>query len=243
MSWKRWIAGFDAHGDKQDRAAVGKFLEFCKEWKPSIRINGGDNWDFRPLRGKANADERRESMLKDYNRGTEFLKAYKPTVFIRGNHDERLWKLREADHGPETDFAIGVIGEINGLMKKLGCKMLPYHFKKGVFRIGKLKAIHGFFCGANAPHKTAAIYGDVIYGHDHSIASSAAARWEGTEGGHSCGCLCKLDMGYHESKPGTLRWEHGFVYGVVNDRTGDFHYWQARKCGGKWMLPSDMVEI
>ena len=241
MSWKRFIAVFDPHGDKQDRPTVDKVIDFCSTWKPHLRIHGGDNWDYRPLRSKASDDERRESMSKDYHQGSEFLHRLKPTHFLRGNHDERLWKLLEADHGVDSDYAAKIVGEIISDLDKMGCKMLPYHYRKGVLSIGKLKVIHGYYAGLHSARQHALVYGNCLFGHIHSISEATIARLK-TETAHACGCLCQTDLGYHEAKPGTLMWEHGFIYGVTNTRTGDYHYWQARKCNGKWMLPSDIIQ-
>lgn len=52
-NWTRFIAGFDFHGDKQNKAACEVFFRFMKDWKPEIRVMGGDLFDFRPLRRKA----------------------------------------------------------------------------------------------------------------------------------------------------------------------------------------------
>ena len=52
------MAGFDVHGDQQDKKACEVFFKFAKDWKPEIRVMGGDLFDFRPLRKKASEDER-----------------------------------------------------------------------------------------------------------------------------------------------------------------------------------------
>lgn len=240
MSWQRFIAVADNHGDKQDNGAVSKVLSFSADWKPHFRVHLGDNWDFRPLRGKASDDERRESMTVDYNKGCRFLEDFRPTHFLRGNHDERLWKLSQEDHGVESDFAIKVTGEIKALLEKLRCKMFPYHYRNGIVPIGQLNMAHGFYAGVGACRSMAIAYGPCLFGHVHTVEEncvpSVKSKWA-----RSIGFIAIEDMGYHEAKPGTLRWEHGFVYGVVNSRTGDYHFWQARKCGGKWMLPSDFA--
>ena len=59
MSFTTWAAAFDVHGDQQDKSAVRAFFNFVAEFKPKRRYLGGDVWDFRPLRKKADAEERR----------------------------------------------------------------------------------------------------------------------------------------------------------------------------------------
>ena len=86
MSYTRFVFGTDVHGDQQDPQAVSAFHKFCTSWKPQVRIMGGDLWDFRPLRKKACEEERRESMMRDYQMGWQFMETFKPNVFLRGNH-------------------------------------------------------------------------------------------------------------------------------------------------------------
>ena len=47
---------------------------------------------------------------------------------------------------------------------------------------------------------------------------------------------------YNARQPNTLRQANGFAYGVIHEKTGNFHCWQAEQIGGKWFLPSDIVE-
>ncbi len=86
------------------------------------------------------------------------------------------------------------------------------------------------------------IYGSVVMGHGHGVQQ---ATIEGVEqrAGFMAGCLCKLELGYNRAQAGTLAWEHGFGYGISNEKTGSFHYWQARRIDGAWVLPSDLVCI
>jgi hypothetical protein len=242
MSWQRFVAAFDVHGDQQDPEAVAAFFKFLPKWKPTIRIMGGDLWDFRPLRKKANEDERRESMKTDFESGMEFLKRYSPTKFLRGNHDERLWELAEADRGVESDFAAQGVGEITRELRRHNCDMLPYHKRDGVLRVGHLKVIHGFFAGIYAARQTALVYGSTIAGHVHAIDSHAIAGLE-RRVARLAGCLARLDMEYSNRQPNSLRHAHGWIFGVVNQRSGAFHLWQAEQISGKWLVPTDVAEL
>jgi hypothetical protein len=49
-------------------------------------------------------------------------------------------------------------------------------------------------------------------------------------------------MPYLDAKPGSLKHANGFAYGVINDKTGQYHVWQAEAIGHTWVLPSDIVE-
>lgn len=242
MSFTRFIFASDVHGDQQDPVANDALFQFMEAWKPKLRVFGGDLWDFRPLRRKATEDERRESMAKDYEAGLEWLKRFKPHVFLRGNHDERLWDLAARNKGVESDYAMKGVIEIITLTQKMKCEMLPYHNRDGVYRIGHLKMLHGFSSGINAARATALVYGSCLFGHVHTIDEHSIPGLE-RRVARSVGCLCRLAMDYNVRTPSALRHSHGFAYGIINEKTGAYNVFQAEEIDGKWMLPTDICEV
>ncbi len=240
--WKRWAAGYDVHGINQDTDTNRAFFKFIKQWKPHYRIAGGDMWDFKQLRKKADAYEKRESMAIDVAEGQQWMETFQPTHFLRGNHDERLWDLAEQSEGIVADYAKLGTNRLEKVVAKLKCRMYPYDKRLGVLHLGSLKFIHGYISGVTAARRTAMIYGSVVMGHGHGIQS---ATIEGLEprAGFMCGCLCKTDLGYNRAQAGTLAWENGWPFGVVNERTGSFIYWQARRVDGHWIVPSSLEII
>lgn len=240
--WKRFVAAFDLHGDQHDKSAVAAFAKFLTVWKPDIRIFGGDLWDFRPLRRKATEDEKRESMVADYNAGLQWLKEYRPNYFVRGNHDERLWELAASDAGIRSDYALDGVAEIIAETKRMKCTMLPYHKRDGILRIGHLKILHGFACGIYAARQTALVYGSCLFGHVHDVTEHSIPGLD-RRVARSCGALCNLDMEYSARQPNTLRQAHGWAYGVINMRTGAYHVWQSEEIDGKWIIPTDIVTL
>jgi hypothetical protein len=247
MSYSKFLVGFDPHGDKQHEATNDVFFKFAAMWKPDIRICGGDVWDFRPLRKGACEAERKESMREDFAAGKKWLQRFfepdaKRKFFLRGNHDERLWELAEDDKGIFRDHASDGIREITTLNRQHGVNMLPYHKREGVLRIGHLKVLHGFYCGVTAARQHALTYQSCLFGHVHAIDEAAVPGLD-RRVSRCCGALCELDMDYNSRMPNTLRQAHGFAYGIINDRTGEYHVWQAEEVGGRWLLPSDIVEV
>ncbi len=242
MSWQRFIVASDLHGDKQDKRAAKVCLQFADIWKPHLRIFAGDLWDFRPLRKKACEEERRESMVDDYDAGLEWLREFKPTMFLRGNHDERLWELAEMDKGIESDYALKSINEFEAELKKMRCAMLPYDKRAGVYRIGHLKVLHGFSSGVYASRVHALIYGSCLFGHTHAIDEHAIPGLE-RRVARNIGGLCQLSMTYNARHLNTLKQANGFAYGIVHERTGEFRVFQAEEISGQWILPTDTVTL
>lgn len=208
-------------------------------YKPAITIFGGDLVDLRPLRKGAGADERRESMSADIEAGSQFINRFfsygKPgqRYFHDGNHDHRLVEAAESSDGPLADLAGLGLRERNSQLKKLKAHILPYHKRDGVLRIGHLKTLHGFFCGVFATRQHAQVYGGCLHGHTHVIDEHAVPGLE-RKVARSVGCLARLDMDYNSRQPNTLRQAHGWAWGVVNSKTGNYFTFQSEKIDGVW---------
>jgi len=72
--------------------------------------------------------------------------------------------------------------------------------------------------GVYAAKKAAQAYGSVIMAHVHSPMRVHLDHIEDIEG-ISMGCLCNLNMEYTNHALGTLRWRHGWAWGVI-DKAG-----------------------
>lgn len=240
---KRFLFSSDYHGDSCDRKAARALLDFKKIWKPHINVFGGDLWDFRSMRKGASEEDKGASMLADYNMGVDFLHELKPNVFIHGNHDNRLWFLRDHANGLVQDMAAKLCTEIDQECKKLKCRVLPYHRERGILRVGRLKMLHGFFCGINAARQHALWCGSSLFGHVHTIDVASIPTNEGPRVARSVGCLCDLDMSWDNTRPTGMRQAHGWAYGYVDEHTGLYKVYQAEQLGGRWLLPTEFTEI
>jgi predicted phosphodiesterase len=229
----KWIYASDLHGDMQQGDVVKELYEFTKKFKPDVKIFGGDLFDFRAIRRGASATERADSMALDVELGLDFLNNWRPHVFLRGNHDERLWDTAKyADDGLVRDHAQDGVRSITTKCKLIKCKMLPYNVNTGVYRLGKLSFIHGFHAGIFATKRHAEVFADqggaTIHGHTHSIQQCNIPRHGGATG-YGAGCLCRLDMEYNRHFTARLSHEHGWCYGFATKN--DFQVFQARKMG------------
>lgn len=236
--WQRFLFASDFHGDQHDRKAMAALLEFKRLWKPHVTIFGGDLWDFRSLRKGASEEDKQTSLLSDFRIGLEFLHTYKPNAFILGNHDSRLWFMAERAKGFIQDSAIKLVAEIERDCDKMQCRMLPYHRTRNVFSLGRLKMLHGFYCGKYAARQHAELYGTCLFGHVHTIDLHSIPTFEGPRIARAVGCLCDLDMQWDQTRPSGLRQAHGWAYGFVDSVTGQFKVYQAERLGGHWMLPT-----
>ncbi len=241
---KTFVFASDLHGDHQDHDAVDALFRFCDEFKPDIKIFGGDLFDFRNIRRGAGPAEKQDSMCADVEAGMEFLSKFRPSVFLLGNHDKRLWDTAlYSEHGMISDAAALGVRDITRKCKSIKCKLYPYKSDKGVHSLGKVRFIHGYHAGIYATKKHAEIYslegGIVLHGHTHAIQYHSVPKLNGGTG-MGVGCLAKTDMEYNVAQTGRMLHANGFAYGYVDKN--DWQVWQARRGeNGKWVVAKEIL--
>lgn len=237
---RRFVVVADTHGDMIDARCAEALFEFLKDWKPEIRVHAGDNWDFRNLRKGASDDEKAHSLVDDWEAGTEFLTKFfaggEEKYFLRGNHDERLWYFANSATGLLRDYAEDGIKRVEQIVKKCNAKMLPYDSAFGVLRLGDLKVVHGYHAGVSATRTHANVYGNVIFGHTHTIETCAVPSLVPCEA-RSIGCLCQRDMDYVNAKTGKLKWGQGWASGILHTN-GTYTLNQIRRIDEKFIAPT-----
>tara|TARA_R110000796_G_scaffold252537_2_gene387479 strand:+ start:30714 stop:31487 length:774 start_codon:yes stop_codon:yes gene_type:complete len=241
----------DTHGDMIDLAAEAKFFEWVSDFSPQHRIHGGDFVDLRPIRKGASTEEKAECMEDDFIAAQKFLERYKPDTVLLGNHDARLWEALDSNNGMIASYAQRLLGLLQGdkfsrepVIKKgsvfhnCGVKrVLPYDVRRGVYTLGSLNMLHGFSCGMYPARPLVDAYGpNAICGHVHRFNHYRSRTHRGGQG-MTAPCMCKLDAPYASRNIATLAWENGWIYGVVNTRTGHVEFWSVREQGGVWLDP------
>ena len=241
---ERFIAVADSHGDMIDPETEQAVHAFIRDFKPTTRIHLGDAFDFRCLRRGASDDEKASSLAEDWEMGSDFLRKFysggRANIFLEGNHDRRLHNLVDTTGAALREFARDGVKRIEQLLKR--CRVsqhLPYDSRNGVLRLGNLKAVHGYAAGVGAASKMARAYGNVIFGHVHTIEVAAVDSDEGPKEARCIGCLCKTDMPYNAHMLGKLRHSNGFAYGYLLEN-GDYQMFQARKINGRFYAATDI---
>ncbi len=226
-----------------DESCGISFFDFMGDWKPEVRIHSGDGFDFRNLRKGATDDEKAASLQDDWNAGSDFLKRFfdggKENHFIRGNHDERLWRFAESASGLLRDYAHDGIKRVEGLARQCRAKMMPYDSRYGVLDIGKLRVVHGYATGIGAANKHARVYGNCFYGHTHDMSVAPVENVGGPAEARGVGCLCKIDMPYNAHQTNKLRHQNGWVYGLLFE-DGTYQAFQAKKINGTFACANEI---
>lgn len=232
---RKFIAVSDNHGHHYEPRACAAMFDFLKSWKPDLRIHLGDCFDMTALRRGASDDDKRTPLSDDVAAGCDFLRKFSPTHFLRGNHDERLWDLLDVDDAKLSEYALKLVDEIRDAIGD--AKMLPYHKRNGVLKIGKLSFIHGYHSGLNAARMAAQVFGSVLMGHVHTIDQFSVPGLE-PRIGRAIGCMCQVDATYNRAQANTLRQTNGFSYGFIFP-SGHYQVFQAEGIAGTWYMPSE----
>jgi hypothetical protein len=236
-----FVYASDSHGDMADPEALQALWAFCKDYKPDVRVAGGDHYDFRALRRGvgSNDAESGESLKADIEAGNDFMARFRPSVWLWGNHEHRLDTLINTSASAMVrDYCQDIKDAITANAKANGCKtILPYHADKGVYRLGAVAMVHGYAHGINATSLQGLHYaehgGALIHGHTHNLASIALTQ-HGSGNAFSAGCLCdKAAMAYSAHRLASARWGSGFVAGWVDGR--DYKAWLVHKVGSRWV--------
>lgn len=235
MSLTRFCAVGDNHGSLVSREDSETFFQFCKDFKPALKVHLGDNFDFANLRRGADPREEGDDMEPDLTAGFMFLEKFRPNVFLLGNHDWRLWKAMNDSRGVVRQFAKDTVKQIGATCARMRCEVFPYHSREGVYKHGNLSFLHGYHAGVGAVARHARVYRNCVFGHLHSNGcvtergiDTPTAFVVGGLGDHS-------KMEYAAQRTATLAWGPGWAYGLINEKTGNYVVRIATKLDGQWI--------
>jgi hypothetical protein len=241
--WVKFVFFSDNHGDMEDTSVTDALVRFIDKFKPHHRIHGGDCFDIKALRKGAEGKEVNDSLEKDISMGCEFIRRVKPTVFLWGNHEDRLFKTMESSgSGIIRDYCKEIIDYIVSTLKEVGCKTIkPYHAEDGTYKIGPIVFCHGYTANQNSVKEHAIHYapsgGACVIGHLHTIMQANARRHKGVVGFCSGWLGKQRTAGYAKARLNSSTWGNGWLYGWV--KGNEWKILQAHKVGGKWMAPID----
>jgi hypothetical protein len=246
LKGRRFVVASDPHGDQFDEQTAKALKDFLADFKPEVRINAGDNWDFRNFRKGASDDEKAHSLEDDWQAGTDWLRTFfdggKENHFLRGNHDERIYRMAESATGLIRDYARDGIERIERVVKQAKAKMLPYDSRLGVLRLGHLKIVHGYFAGMGAARRHSIAYGNCLFGHTHATDSAPVESIDGPAEARGVGCCCRIDMSYNAHTVGKLRHDNAWCYGILFP-DGTYQLFQAKKINGRFYVATDVRAI
>jgi len=232
----------DIHYPHVDERVLESVNEFIFTYEPHEIVYMGDqlsldcisSWNKRkPLLKEG------QRLIKDYeNFDKDVLQVHENITssdtrrtFIIGNHEERVnWYIEEH---PELENLIDIDRNLN--LTKRGYRIIPFN---GIYKIGKLSVIHGYYWNKYHAAKTLdAFEGNVVYAHVHNPQMYAKVSPVDRKGYHmatSLPCLCNIKPDYKKNVPNF--WINGF--GVVEHlpATGFFNLYPITIIEGSFMF-------
>lgn len=239
-TFKRFVAVGCSHGHLADPKALEAVLKFCKTFKPHRRFHLGDFTDQAAFRsGAKGTKDETVSIADDLTHGLNFLRAYRPTDILNGNHEIRLWKLADHHNQMVSKAASAVITEIIAAVGKLKANYVQtYDINSSWIPLGDHKMMHGWMFSENALRDHCEHFGNVIMAHLH-LAGEVAGRRSDHPKGYCVGTLANIpSMAYANTRRATARWSAGLVYGESNGKeTHPFLSSAPHNDAANWRLP------
>jgi hypothetical protein len=220
--WERVVAVGCSHGEclaGDMRAAV---LGFIDRYQPKHRLHLGDAMDTAAFRGgaKGTADEG-EAVAPDLDAGLAFLRDMRVTVYCLGNHEDRIYRLRDSPSAIVADCARRIVRDIEAEAKRLRCTLVPWHIKTGWHSLGGVLWSHGYFFGENYLRDSAEAFGNCVVAHGHRAGHAHGRRRDGAQC-WGTGTLAEVaQMDYAKARRSTLAWSAAVVYGEVTQDGGN----------------------
>lgn len=233
------IAMGDNHGHLACDDTLDAIMEGVSRYKPKVRVHLGDNWDMTCLRkGIENGSkEAIDNLREDMDAGIKWIRRYRPTHFLFGNHEWRVYDLlHNTDSMSKARKAQDVIDEMKRELRAVGCRVIkPYDVRDCKITIEGIDFIHGMSHGKNALLQDQATYGTpghgFAMGHLHR---EEQLNYQHIEGGAAFLCGCAMDISlanYALRRSATLRWQNGFLRFVTDGKKYkgyQIHRWDSK---------------
>jgi len=246
-----WTTTDKRNADTMQRWAIHCGCDFAiRATKPNPKAfpNGKQQWNCRfRFNASGHVNQKLKITRLPYNANVycvtmplgTVVTRYEGRVAFTGNC-VRAYDLCHSVDAVRADLGRKMVEDIGYVARRNKARLYPYDSRHGVLELGHLKVVHGYHTGASACASHSRIYGNVIFGHVHSIESYQTPGLRQQEA-RAIGCLCKLDMDYADRKTGKLRWAHGWAAGYLFE-DGTYTLWQIRSINGRFYAPTGLKE-
>jgi predicted phosphodiesterase len=238
-TYERFIAISCSHGKYADETAIDAVLKMRERWNPSIVVHLGDWCDTTAFRsGAVGSSDESEPVAPDIDGGLSFLRKYRPTHVLDGNHEDRIPRMLSHRNAIVAYAAQQATDYIDRTFVEIGCRRIPYD---GVFQklvIGDVTFTHGTIYNENSARDMAEMYGGkVIFGHTHR-SQQAEGRTIKESTGYCTGTLTRRgEMDYAKARRATLGWRQGLVYGEIGPKDSAVWLITRGEFDKEWRLP------
>jgi len=220
--WTRFMAVGCSHGKHICPVAKKIVLETKKKWIRSgdLCLHLGDFTDTAAFRSGArgiDADSA-EPVLPDIDGGMQFLRELRPSIVLAGNHEARLWHLRESPNAVIAYASHKAVEHIEEGCAKIGARLIPYDGINQIYRRADLTFLHGTWYSEAATRDYGEAYGGtVIHAHTHRPFYAPGRTFKKSQG-FCVGTLTRQrSMGYSLTRRQTMAWGQALVLGEFRE--------------------------
>jgi hypothetical protein len=220
--WRRLLAVGCSHGHLVSPQAREGVLRFRQDWRPDTVIHLGDFLDLTCFRsGAVGGSDEGANPMPDMSSGIAFLKELRPSMIFCGNHEDRLWKLRDHPKAIVAALAGMLVDEIETVAKQLRAELVPYDYRAWR-QVADCRFMHGTIFSESCVRDTAEAFappgGAVVFAHSHRCGMARGRRGDNPIG-FNTGTLANIErLDYAKTRRQTLAWSGGFVWGIYNHK-------------------------
>ncbi len=228
MATQRILFLPDVHVPYEDNRVVALAAEFKKDFRPHTVVAMGDWMSTDQISSFEN--DCPVDLLDEFARTEALIELLGVTHYLMGNHEERL--MRDGLVPANLRKFYDPVRNLH--LKERGIQWRPYDSEKGVFKFGKLTALHGFATNQYAARTTADQYGCCVFGHTHRMQTHQPKKARVAQTGFNIGCMCQLRLPYIRTKQPT-GWVHGFAFAYLF-KSGHFNMYPIRLVGREFII-------
>lgn len=218
--WKKFIALGCSHGELVDRSVADAAVKFKEDYKPDVTVHLGDWADSTAFRSGAKGGKDESADIDvDILAGLTFLDRLRPTVVFIGNHEDRIWGMR--DH-PKALIAKAAGDTVKHCTKfiteNLKARFIDhYKITHSWVWLGPYKLGHGWMFNECAIRDHADYAGNCIIAHLHRYGVERGRRLSGATG-ICVGMIADPDkLTYADRHKAKSKWTQSLVYGEYTD--------------------------
>lgn len=228
QTWTKRIFFGCVHVPHQDKSALKILKEFSKDFKPDEVVNLGDLITADQV--SRYATDTTVSLKAEFEVAREINQELGVTHMTLGNHEERL--QRPGCVQEDLRSSLDPVTNLELVKNKIAYKQ--YDHTRGVFKFGKLKALHGFWYNQYAARSHVEAFGCCVFVHTHRLQTHQPRHAFQKNTGFNIGCLCKLNLPYIVAQP-PRGWAQAFAFGYFF-KSGQFSLYTARLIGREFVI-------
>jgi predicted phosphodiesterase len=215
----------DTHSQFCDESALQVLLDFRDDWKPTKTVHLGDLVDCEAI--SSFPSDNAMPLDEEFAIAEDHLDRIRPTHYLQGNHEERIERPGLVNKSIRNLLAV----DRNLHLEARGIAWKPYGPMEW-FEFGKMKMMHGNYCGEYAAKQHAMAYGCVCFGHTHRIAQHTTKDITHRTTGFNIGTMTQVMLDYAKTPTGHTQ-GFAFMYQYAN---GDFSFYQVRLIGNEFVI-------